>query len=421
MSVKLRPRPLPNADALWSILLTGRPTAEPVAANILWLNSGVLTSSVGIPPVITLQPATFNFSDGGTATFTITATGATDYQWQINTGDEFENINGATSTTYETGVLSAANDGDLYRCLVTGEGGTTISNIVSTLMAVALLLDEYTPTTVGAYSLRKTQNAYAGSAIRVRRSSDDTEQDIGFSGENLDTAAMLAFCGAGSGFVKTWYDQSGNGRDATQTTNANQPRIVLSGVVDQISSKPTLVFDGINDRLIIADGSILRNVSGMTISAFAQFKSIRTSPEVNYIFVASVGTSNAPARLALGSQNNNWVLFTRRLDADSASTVQTAGQNIDINYHHFMVVDLTARTCNLWVNSALIFNQSSWATAGNTSDTDSQGVAIGSTGDQIRFADARISEVIIGAAVPNATQRGILQDNTEIYYFGGVL
>lgn len=57
-----------------------------------------------------------------------------------------------------------------------------------------LLLDLY-PSAAVAYSLRKLRTAYTGSAIRIRRSSDNTEQDIGFIGENLDTQTMLDFVG----------------------------------------------------------------------------------------------------------------------------------------------------------------------------------------------------------------------------------
>jgi hypothetical protein len=47
-----------------------------------------------------------------------------------------------------------------------------------------------------AYGLRRLRSAYAGPAVRVRRSSDGTEQDIGLtaSGE-LDTSALMAFVG----------------------------------------------------------------------------------------------------------------------------------------------------------------------------------------------------------------------------------
>jgi hypothetical protein len=111
------------------------------------------------------------------------------------------------------------------------------------------LLDTY-PNAAAAYSVRKLRIAYTGSAIRVRRSSDNTETDIGFSGANLDTSALTSFCGSSNGFVTTWYDQSGNSRNATQTTAANQPQIVSSGsVLNNINGLPTIQFDGINDNL----------------------------------------------------------------------------------------------------------------------------------------------------------------------------
>jgi hypothetical protein len=92
-----------------------------------------------------------------------------------------------------------------------------------------------------AYSLRLLRKGYAGNAIRVRRSSDNTEANIGFdSNGNLNTATLLAFSGAGNGFVTTWYDQSGNGRDATQSTAGNQPQIVSSGSVILENGKPTI-------------------------------------------------------------------------------------------------------------------------------------------------------------------------------------
>ena len=90
----------------------------------------------------------------------------------------------------------------------------------------SLLLDTYSGA-AAAYSLRRLITVYTGSLIRVRRSSDNTEQNIGFDSDgNLDTVALSAFVGSGSGFVTTWYDQSGNSRNVTQTTAANQPRIV---------------------------------------------------------------------------------------------------------------------------------------------------------------------------------------------------
>lgn len=126
---------------------------------------------------------------------------------------------------------------------------TGYSNTISvTTLAPSLLLDLY-PSAAAAYSVRLLRTAYSGSAIRVRRSSDNAEQNIGFSGGNLDTTALTSFCSGTNGFVTTWYDQSGNGLNVTQTTAINQPQIVSSGSVLTTNGKPSASFDGTNDSL----------------------------------------------------------------------------------------------------------------------------------------------------------------------------
>ncbi len=111
---------------------------------------------------------------------------------------------------------------------------------------IAKLLDSYTGA-AAAYSLRKLRTAYSGYAIRVRRSSDNLEQDISFdTNGNLDTYSLLAFVGSGNGFVTTWYDQSGSSNNAVQTTSLSQPQIVSSGALLMINNKPSLYFNGSN-------------------------------------------------------------------------------------------------------------------------------------------------------------------------------
>jgi hypothetical protein len=136
--------------------------------------------------------------------------------------------------------------------------------IASQIQSFVGLLDTY-PNAAAAYSLRKLRTAYTGSAIRVRRSSDNTEQNIGFTAlGNLDTSALTSFCGSGNGFVTTWYDQSGNGRNGVQTTAANQPRIVTSGVVNTYQSKNAILFDGVDDSLGISSITLTEKVSLIT-------------------------------------------------------------------------------------------------------------------------------------------------------------
>ena len=124
-----------------------------------------------------------------------------------------------------------------------GDGANGCVVVVTSLASPLIpLLDVYTGA-AAAYSIRKLRTAYSGAAIRVRRASDSAEQDIGFDiNGDIDSAAMLAFCGIGDGFVTTWYDQSGNGRDFSKPTAGGQPQIVASGAVVQQGGKPAIDF-----------------------------------------------------------------------------------------------------------------------------------------------------------------------------------
>jgi Alpha-L-arabinofuranosidase B, catalytic len=104
--------------------------------------------------------------------------------------------------------------------------------------------------TAAAYAMRiPSGSTYNGPLLRVRRSSDNTEQDInavstvdGNGDRWLDTVALLAFVGANNGFVTAWYDQTAGAKHAVQATQANQPRIVNSGVMVQMNGRPAINF-----------------------------------------------------------------------------------------------------------------------------------------------------------------------------------
>lgn len=110
-----------------------------------------------------------------------------------------------------------------------------------------------------AYSMaRKLRAAYAGSCFRMRRSSDDAEQDIGFSGNNVDEAAMDAFAPAMDGYVVTWYDQSGSGLNLVQATNADQPHC-WGGAIESLNSKLCFLTDGATEHMALSAASALLN------------------------------------------------------------------------------------------------------------------------------------------------------------------
>jgi len=128
------------------------------------------------------------------------------------------------------------------------------------------LLDQSFATgATAAYSLRKLKSS-ATKAVRVREDNGNTEIDIGFSGTLLDEAALLNHCGSANGLVTKWYDQSGNGNDASNSNASEQPQIVSSGTVIKENGEPTLEFDGGDDDLILKD----LDLPDITVSAKVQ-------------------------------------------------------------------------------------------------------------------------------------------------------
>ena len=109
------------------------------------------------------------------------------------------------------------------------------------------LLDTYSAT--AAYSLRQLKTGVT-SVVRVRRSSDNREAN--FTPTEITDGTLTGFCGGGDGFVVTWYDQSGNSNDATQSTAASQPQIVSSGsLIATAGGNYGVDFDGSNDRITL--------------------------------------------------------------------------------------------------------------------------------------------------------------------------
>ena len=120
------------------------------------------------------------------------------------------------------------------------------------------------PSATAAYSLRSLTGGDP-LAVRVRRDTsggagDGDEQD--FTTSAIFSGALVSFVGSGNdGRVQTWYDQSGNGRHAVQSSAGAQPKIVNSGSL--VSNG--LTFDGTNDQLNMPS-SIISNIN--SVSAF---------------------------------------------------------------------------------------------------------------------------------------------------------
>lgn len=253
-----------------------------------------------------------------------------------------------------------------------------------------LLLDLY-PGAAAAYSVRKLRNAYTGSAIRVRRSSDNAEQNIGFVAGNLDTSALTTFCSATDGFVTTWYDQSGNARNATQTTAVNQPKIVSSGTVLTINGKPRMDFDGSNDSFDIT--------SSFTYAA-AHYQSF-------------VGRRNASGRrlMALGG-TYLFTIWTNNIYYFNAVVgFQTSSNASDATTAHLLLTGLreASTSIKMYKNSVLIASTTNIDSTFNTINT----IGLYTATNSFNFGE--LQETVFYNTAQESNRTGIETDISTYY------
>jgi hypothetical protein len=110
--------------------------------------------------------------------------------------------------------------------------------------APALFTSTLSPAPLAAWSTRRLVAAHDGPLMRVRRSGDHAESDIGANADgSLDTATLASFTTTGSAHVVCWYDQSGNNHHLRQAERDRQPRVVRDGTLAVENSRPVIAFE----------------------------------------------------------------------------------------------------------------------------------------------------------------------------------
>ena len=231
--------------------LAGNPST---ALNFTVPNTSALkvqtyTTSFTTSPITNANASAVSFSitkapTGASFSYTITSSGGSGSVTGSGTiGGLSHTVSGVDVSSLASGTLT------LSVTVSTAAGGAGAAKTATATPTFTGVLDGWSAG-AATYSTRRMRSAYAGPLMRVRRSSDNTEQDIASTLAGLlDTTTLSTFCGSGSCFVRTWYDQSGTGRDALQTNSAVQPRIVNAGVIDSINGAPAPFFNGVNSIL----------------------------------------------------------------------------------------------------------------------------------------------------------------------------
>ncbi len=272
-------------------------------------------------------------------------------------------------------------------------------------VAQNLLLDDY-PNAAAAYSLRKLDKDYAGSCIRIRRTSDNAETDIGFINNYVDTNEIKTFATTSQARIVTFYDQSGNGRNANQSVAANQPIIYSNSFLSTITGtnsdvRKSISFEG-DQRLISNFSTISQPISVFTFVrkdnvtthlAGTIYDSYNSTQSILYY----TGTTDAT--------NNRWTLAAGA--GLQGTTAGTTNPSIFSTLHNS-------------TSSSIHINGQSYV-SGNAGTNGLNGLSIGNIrGNPSPIAagyvlNGRISEMIIYGSNQSSNRTGI-ENNINDYY-----
>jgi hypothetical protein len=194
------------------------------------------------------------------------------------------------------------------------------------------LADYSSDSPVLALSTRRINSGYTGALIRLRRSTDNTEQDFGSGlgmGETLDYSAIDTFLSGGTAHVVKWYDQSGQGRDLQQQTASRQPTFDAGATTGR-----AVKFSGLSDCHL----SSVSQVSGGFFSSGPAVSIHHATDNNDNGFCSNMSLSTAP------HSNGNITYFrTNRYSnvnrfvwrgVQFAPTGSTSTSGNEYNYYH---------------------------------------------------------------------------------------
>jgi len=214
---------------------------------------------------------------------------------------------------------------------------------------------------------------------------------------------------AGGGACSQWNDISGNNYHATQSTSANRPLIVASG----LNGKRIIRFDGTDDDLRAtstgAVGIFQNKTEGFIFGIHKLNPPDVALTQRGYFWFSRNGSTTS--RVALGAGGtaggggdaiNGPYVGGRRIDGDSffgAESPTAYGNTWAMCLGTF---DFTNRLISLYIDGALSNQQTgAWGAGGATSNTASNGVVIGGIDSAASHFVGDIAELMAGSSLPD--------------------
>lgn len=202
--------------------------------------------------------------------------------------------------------------------------------------------------------------------------------------------------------VSEWRDLSGNGRHVSQGTAASQPNAVNR------TQNGRRVLDYAGGQQLLGNAAtlgLLRNVGGATIIAAVKWDALSTLSLGYTPFIVTSGSGATSARATLASVPpvlDSLSAGGRRLDADSFARADGTGTTSPRIAS--AVFDYANSDAFIYAEGVLRGSNTSFQTAGNTSDTDSLAVSVGS-GNGANFMDGWIGELLVWPRVLTDAER----------------
>ena len=208
-------------------------------------------------------------------------------------------------------------------------------------------------------------------------------------------------------YVETWYDQSGNGNHASQTTAANQPTIVTGSTVVVENGKPAIDFDGIDDSITAT------YTLGTDLTSVLVLKSnINTSTADGTIYQWNIDNDN---HYAHGFRDGG--LFTRIYKNSTINEENGYDFSSTSQFLSFNIYDYANATNTLYVDNILGTNINN----GRSQSKSGSFIQIMARAGGAFPIDGKLSEIIFYPSDQSSNRTGIETDinsNYKMYWDG---
>ncbi|MGN6292865.1 MAG: reprolysin-like metallopeptidase [Chitinophagaceae bacterium] len=289
---------LNNANTLaagsYNITITG------VSGSITNTRVLIYTVQQGTGPAITAQPQSTTACASSAAAFSVIATNALAYQWQVssNGGASFTNVaTGGTGANYSIAGVTTALNNYQYRVLVTGQCGVTTSN-------AATLTVQTAPSITTA---PQSATLCVGSPVTFT---------VGATGTSLGYQWQLSTDGGVNYNAAPGVNNGASYTIGAITTamNNNRYRVVINGTCAPAATSagvvltvisPVVVTGNANDVVICETGNVSFTVAGNSSVPVIYQWQVSTNGGISYTSIANGGRYSGATTATLSISNVN--------------------------------------------------------------------------------------------------------------------